>query len=71
MVGDPAAAQPVADQVSEAWISFARHGNPNARGLPFWPTYNSETSAVMRFNNVSTVETNYFAGERAILENEE
>lgn len=70
MVGDPLAAQVVADQVSEAWISFARHGNPNARGLPFWPAYNGETSPVMRFNTVSEVETDYFDGERAILETE-
>ncbi|MEM5517947.1 carboxylesterase family protein [Henriciella sp. AS95] len=68
MVGDPAAAQDVADQVSEAWISFARHGNPNARGLPYWPQYDGRSSPVMRFNSVSEVETGYFEGERAILE---
>ena len=70
MVGDPAAAQPVADQVSEAWISFARHGDPNARGLPFWPAYSEQASPVMRFNTVSTAETGYFADEIAILETE-
>ncbi|WP_139792296.1 carboxylesterase/lipase family protein [Henriciella litoralis] len=70
MVGDPAAAQPVADQMSEAWISFARFGDPNARGLPHWPAYNAETSPVMRINTESKVETGYFARERAILEAE-
>ena len=71
MVGDPAAAQPVADQVSEAWISFSRHGNPNARGLPYWPQYDGRSSAAMRFNTVSKVETGFFEEERAILEAED
>ena len=67
MVGDPVAAQPMADQMSEAWISFARHGDPNARGLPYWPPFNTETRSVMRLNMTSVVENDYFVGEEALL----
>ena len=29
----------VADQVSDTWIAFARHGAPQHAGLPVWPPY--------------------------------
>ncbi|MAT34685.1 MAG: carboxylesterase, partial [Ponticaulis sp.] len=67
MVGDTKAPQGIADQVSEAWISFARHGDPNARGLPFWPTVTPDDVVAMRFNTVSEVDTDYFDVEGAIL----
>ena len=67
MIGDPAAAQPVADQVSEAWISFARHGDPNARGLPYWPAVSIDQTPAMRFDLESEVEANYFWEEMRVL----
>jgi para-nitrobenzyl esterase len=67
MVGNPAAAQPVADQVSEAWISFARHGDPNARGLPYWPPVSIDQTPAMRFNMESEVDENYFWDEMNVI----
>ena len=67
MIGDAAAAQDVADQVSEAWISFARHGDPNARGLPFWPEVTTDNVVAMHFNHVSTVDDEYFDAEGEII----
>lgn len=32
-------AQALARKASAAWTNFARFGNPNAPGLPFWPEY--------------------------------
>ena len=42
--------QRIADLMSEAWIAFARVGNPNHAGLPDWPAYNSGTRATMIFD---------------------
>ncbi|WP_293613094.1 carboxylesterase family protein [Ponticaulis sp.] len=67
MVGEPADAQTVADQVSEAWISFARHGDPNARGLPFWPSVSDDQTPAMRFDTVSEIDETYFEAEGEYL----
>jgi para-nitrobenzyl esterase len=47
--GDPAA-YVLNKQLSAAWASFARTGNPNHSGLPHWPAYSVDTRATMIFN---------------------
>ncbi len=37
-------------QISTAWASFARTGNPNHDGLPHWPKYTSERLATIQFD---------------------
>ena len=44
-------------QISAAWVSFARTGDPNHSGLLHWPAYNEHSKAVMDFNTVSRVRT--------------
>lgn len=51
MTGGGAAAHELADKVSQAWINFARSGNPNHDGLPKWPAYNDQNTATMHFDN--------------------
>jgi len=45
----------LAKQISGAWVSFARTGNPNHSGLPHWPAYDAEKRATMIFNAPCTV----------------
>ena len=47
--GDPAA-YALNKQMSTAWVSFARTGNPNHSGMPHWPAYTADKHATMYFN---------------------
>jgi len=53
--GGGPAARALAAKVSEAWIHFARSGNPNHRGLPDWPAYTSSQHPTMVFDNTCAV----------------
>jgi para-nitrobenzyl esterase len=44
---------PLADQVSDAWLAFARSGNPNTARLPEWPAFDGERRATMVFDTRS------------------
>ncbi len=48
-------AMALADKVSDAWIAFARTGNPNTPKLPHWPEFNTHDRPTMIFDNVSKV----------------
>jgi len=43
--------QPLADKMSDAWVAFARTGNPNHKLIPKWEPFNLEQRATMIFNN--------------------
>jgi len=51
MSGGTKEAYALADKASGAWINFAKNGDPNHKGLPKWPAYNSSNTATMHFNN--------------------
>ncbi len=38
------------EAMQDAWIAFAKNGDPNHPGLPFWPKYDSNRRATMIFN---------------------
>lgn len=56
--GTPASAgrQRLADEMSEAWLAFARDGDPNHGSLPKWPAYSPPERATMVFGPDSHVE---------------
>lgn len=43
------AAQRIADQMSAAWVAFARTGNPNHKGIPNWMPFNADQRPTMVF----------------------
>jgi para-nitrobenzyl esterase len=42
----------MARKVADAWVAFARHGDPSHPGLPHWPAHAGEMGATMIFDAV-------------------
>ncbi len=61
-------AQAVSDQMSDAWIAFARTGTPNTPALPHWPAYSLATRPSMGFNLQSRVIDDYGGRAREFWE---
>ena len=53
----------LAEAMSEAWISFARIGDPNHPGIPRWEPYTVDNRATMLFDTPSRVEVEPFREE--------
>ena len=59
MTGGGPAARALAAKVSDAWIQFARTGDPNHPGLPHWTPLTAATNATMVFDNESELRNNF------------
>jgi para-nitrobenzyl esterase len=64
MAGDYPISRQVAARMSEAWLSFARHGDPNHGGLPQWDPYSVKARATMVFDEICTAVDDPFGDER-------
>jgi para-nitrobenzyl esterase len=40
----------ISDAMSTYWVNFAKHGDPNGKGLPKWPAFRGKKPQVMYFN---------------------
>ena len=59
MTGGGADALKLADEMSSAWINFARTGNPQTDSLPTWEPYSRESGATMIFDRKCKVVRNH------------
>jgi para-nitrobenzyl esterase len=66
IVGPGPEPQRVADQMSNAWLAFARTGNPSTPDLP-WPAWRPDSRATMVFNVASAMVNGYRDDERMLL----
>ena len=64
MTGNGPEAQHLAAQVSEAWIHFARTGNPNHTGIPTWPAFTADKCPTMIFDTPCEMKNNPDTTER-------
>ena len=54
----------LAERMSTAWVEFARHGNPNHKGLPQWSTFDEQKRSTMVFNSETKLVGDPYAEER-------
>jgi para-nitrobenzyl esterase len=64
----PTVERTLAKQISQAWIAFARTGNPNNTNLPKWLTYSAKQRATMVFDATSKVVNDPHPEERKLWE---
>jgi len=55
----------ISHKVMDAWIAFARTGNPNHDGIPKWPSYDIEKRSTMLINHEFKVVEKFLDKERA------
>jgi len=65
--GGTAEARALAGRMADAWIAFARTGDPNVRGLPAWPPVGGGRTPNMLFDARCAVVEDPDARERAAL----
>lgn len=69
MTGNTPEARDLAARISDAWVSFARKGDPNHPGLPAWPRYDAETVPTMVFDaKCAAVDDPDGEGRKAVME---
>jgi len=57
--------QKLSEQMIDAWLAFARTGNPNHENIPELPPYDQEKRATILFNKEVTIEQDPYGNERA------
>jgi para-nitrobenzyl esterase len=67
MTGGTAEARALAARVSDAWINFARTGNPNHNGLPDWPAFTADRVPTMVFDDTCEVKEDHDGEARGTL----
>ncbi|MGA9472222.1 MAG: carboxylesterase/lipase family protein [Terriglobales bacterium] len=67
MTGGGPIPRALAARVSDAWLNFARHGNPSHNGLPHWPSFTADECPTMIFDTDCVMKNNPDGAERKVL----
>jgi para-nitrobenzyl esterase len=69
LTADAPTAPALADKVSDAWIAFARTGDPSTPKLPAWRAFDAVTRATMVFDDASAVVDDPIGNARVVMFN--
>lgn len=69
MTGGGEAAHALASKVSQAWINFARSGNPNHPGIPYWQRFQPDSKTTMVFDDKCEAKDNLDSRQLKLIEN--
>jgi para-nitrobenzyl esterase len=58
----------LAERMAEAWVSFARTGNPSHAGLPAWPAFDAAKRATMVFDTECRAVNDPYGQERLAMQ---
>jgi para-nitrobenzyl esterase len=64
LIGDGADRAPLSGAMMDAWIAFARTGDPSHPGLPKWPRWDPAQQSTMILDARCRVEHDPYRGER-------
>lgn len=67
MLGDGPEPQALSAQVMDAWLAFARQGNPGHAGLPAWPAFDAAQRATMIFDRPCRLEYDPLPADRLAI----
>jgi para-nitrobenzyl esterase len=70
MTGGGPEARALGAKVSDAWIHFARTGNPNHTGIPHWGEFSPDSVPTMIFDNRTEAVNNPDGGEQKSIASE-
>jgi para-nitrobenzyl esterase len=69
MTGGGPEARDLGGRIADAWIAFAKNGDPSHAGLPKWAPFTAESGGTMIFDTKSEFKLNPDKEERAVLRN--
>jgi len=64
LVGNATNTDTLCENMMDAWLSFARNGNPNHDGIPNWPTYEKNNRSALVLGNEIKIANALFEKER-------
>ncbi|HXW06957.1 MAG TPA: carboxylesterase family protein [Vicinamibacterales bacterium] len=67
MTGGGGDARELAGRMADAWVAFARTGDPNHAGLPKWPAFTAAPCPTMVFDDTCVVANGPDADQRRLL----
>jgi para-nitrobenzyl esterase len=68
MTGGGPRARALAARMSDAWINFARKGDPNHAGLPQWPAFQADKVQTMIFDDQCRMKNDPDGTERRLMD---